>query len=294
MNDEAKLYYFFHNSNEMKTFINRFEFRFLVNRNGNFIGRLRNLFLIVFPNEYKLRVSGSLHKFYKGENHSTFTRRENEFALIELEELIKIPLEKFKVKGIAVGLNIRLNDLPENYLPIPISYRNKLFREYPPKQGNRIIERICNGVEMSSKFYDKSAQFYQTEKVRLYSPLIFRFERVFHKMRGLHKKFNRTHLTAQDLTTELFLVTMAKNHLLHFETIDKKLEMNLSNITPRDYCFIESFPNIPPEIKKKHKESYKKDRSYYLKLKKTLQFSDSKVKELREKFKNEVEKILSD
>ena len=240
-------------------------------------------------------MSNSIHKFFKRENHSTFTRRECESALRDFEQLMKLPLEKFSVKGIAVGLNIRVNDSPENYLPVPISYRGKKFREYPPQQGNRIIERICNGGEMSLKFYDKSAQFYQTEKVRLYSPLIFRFETVVTRMRYLHRKLNRARLTAKELFSEPFISAMAKNQLQLFETIDKKIEMDLSKLTPEEIKIISIMESedLKKGLKEFHPHTFKKDRVKYLKLKNKLQFSDSKVKELREKFRDEAEKILS-
>jgi hypothetical protein len=304
MIDEVKIQSFFNSSYEMNNFIKRSEFSLLPNKVNKFTnevssyrGSFRNLHLKIFTDSRLLKVENSIHKFYKGENYSTFTRRENETALNEFEELIKIPLDRFIVKGIGIGLNISLNDTPEMYLPIPQSYRGKLFRDYPPEQGNRIIERVCKGGEMNLKFYDKSAQYNQNRKTfepKINNPFLFRFEIVFKKMRCLYKILKRTQLTAKELYSESFIIAIAKNHLNLFETIDKKIEMDLSNLTPIDFCLLEKFSEIPPEIKQKHKESYKKNRTYYLKLKKERKFSDSKINEMREKFSDEVTNILSD
>lgn len=293
MNDEAKLYYSFSTSKEMNDFRKRNEFEFLPNRRGGYNGVLRNLFLSVYPNSYTLGIGNSIQKFIKGENYSTFTRRECEEALNELEQILKIPLESLVVRKIATGLNIRVNELPETYLPIPISYRGKKFYIIPPQQGKRIVEVICKGAELSNKFYDKSEQFYRTEKIRLKTPFLFRFETVYHKMTPIYKLLNRERISAKELTTEAFMTAIAKNQLATFETINKKMEMDLSNLTPRDFCLLQSFADIPPEAKKKHAESYRKERSRYNRLKKELQFSDSKVNELRTKFKEEADKILS-
>lgn len=81
--------------------------------------------------------------------------------------------------------------------------------------------------------------------------------------------------------------------LINNGKVEKKVEVDISNLTPNDFCYIASFHETPEKIKKNHKEAYRKDKKYYLKLKKKLKFSDYKLRKLRDILKEDSAKIYS-
>lgn len=83
----------------------------------------------------RLKIEGSLHKYRKGNNYSLFTYEEAKNVLIELSDTIGIPLNRFVVTSIELGLNIQLDKDVANYLHIICSYKSNRFIPMTPLKG---------------------------------------------------------------------------------------------------------------------------------------------------------------
>ena len=57
----------------------------------------------------QLKIAGSLHKYAKGNNYSLFTYEEAKNVLHELSDIIGIPLKRFVVTSMELGLNIKMD-----------------------------------------------------------------------------------------------------------------------------------------------------------------------------------------
>lgn len=110
--------------------------------------------------EYKgrrLNIAGSLHKYAKGDNYSLFTYDEAREVLRELSEIVGIPLNRFVVFSIELGVNIQMDKDVERYLKILHSYKLHPFILMSPLKGtSKFKGSKCTFSEYVIKFYDKT------------------------------------------------------------------------------------------------------------------------------------------
>lgn len=113
--------------------------------------------LKVFYKNKRLELSGSLHKYVKGNNFSMFTYKEAKDALCELSDYIGIPLKQFIVTSIELGINIQLDKDVAHYLNIIHSYKSHPFILMSPLKGTSKFKGCkCVFSEYVIKFYDKT------------------------------------------------------------------------------------------------------------------------------------------
>lgn len=125
---------------------------------------IRNLRIVYAGRQ--LKITGSLHKYAKGNNFSLFTYEEAKNVLHELSGIIGIPLKRFVITSIELGINIQLDAEIERYLNILYSYKLHPFIMMSPLKGtSKLKGRKCVFSEYSIKFYDKT--FEATKKGRL-------------------------------------------------------------------------------------------------------------------------------
>lgn len=121
-------------------------------------GHLRNLTLTVASNG-TLWLKNSLHKYAKGGyNYNPFTPKEAQEAIIDIYIKLGIPLNKFIVTSIEIGVNIKMSEDPMNYINT-IRYYKKKYPFSPMKplaNTSRIKGIFCNLSEYDIKFYDKT------------------------------------------------------------------------------------------------------------------------------------------
>ncbi|AVM53826.1 hypothetical protein JN06_02714 [Bacteroides zoogleoformans] len=110
--------------------------------------------------EYKVRrlnITGSLHKYAKGDNYSLFTYDEARGVLHELSEIVGIPLNRFVVFSIELGVNIQMDRDVERYLKILHSYKLHPFVLMSPLKGtSKFRGNKCTFSKYVIKFYDKT------------------------------------------------------------------------------------------------------------------------------------------
>lgn len=115
----------------------------------------------------QLKISGSLHKYAKGNNYSLFTYEEAKNVLHELSDIIGIPLNLFVVTSMELGLNIQLDKDVVNYLHTICSYKSNRFIPMTPLKGtSRLKGCKCVFSEYSIKFYDKTFEAIKKGRIK--------------------------------------------------------------------------------------------------------------------------------
>lgn len=122
--------------------------------------RDKNIFIKINGATNKLQGYGSLHKFAKGNNYSTFTAQEAINAIIEIGEMMGISLDRFIITCIEIGVNIQMSKDPMRYINMVHSYGKTKKRQFiymrPLKKSSQLRGRLCQFTEYAIKFYDKT------------------------------------------------------------------------------------------------------------------------------------------
>lgn len=115
----------------------------------------------------QLKIAGSLHKYAKGNNYSLFTYEEAKNVLHELSDIIGIPLKRFVVTSMELGLNIKMDKDVANYLHTVYSYKSNRFIPMTPLKGtSRLKGCKCVFSEYSIKFYDKTFEAIKKGRIK--------------------------------------------------------------------------------------------------------------------------------
>lgn len=115
----------------------------------------------------QLKIAGSLHKYAKGNNYSLFTYEEAKNVLHELSDIIGIPLNRFVVTSMELGLNMQLDKDVVNYLHTIYSYKSNRFIPMTPLKGtSRLKGCKCVFSEYSIKFYDKTFEAIKKGRIK--------------------------------------------------------------------------------------------------------------------------------
>lgn len=112
----------------------------------------------------RLKITGSLHKCRKGNNYSLFTYEEAKNVLRELSDIIGIPLNRFVVTSMELGLNIQLDKDVANYLHTIYNYKSNPMT--PLKGTSRLKGYKCVFSEYSIKFYDKTFEAIKKGRIK--------------------------------------------------------------------------------------------------------------------------------
>ena len=115
----------------------------------------------------QLKIAGSLHKYAKGNNYSLFTYEEAKNVLHELSAIIGIPLNRFVVTSMELGLNMQMDKDVVNYLHTIYSYKSNRFIPMTPLKGtSRLKGCKCVFSEYSIKFYDKTFEAIKKGRIK--------------------------------------------------------------------------------------------------------------------------------
>ena len=114
----------------------------------------------------RLEIEGSLHKYAHGNNYDLFTYEEAKVVLVKLSEITGISLDRFIVSSIELGVNLIMNKEPKSYFNILHSYKHNSFIPMSPlKRTNKLMGCKCKLSEYEIKFYDKTFEYIQSEKI---------------------------------------------------------------------------------------------------------------------------------
>lgn len=175
----------------------------------------------------QLKIKGSLHKYSKGNNYSLFTYDEAKKVLHELSDIIGIPLKRFVVTSIELGINIQMNKDVANYLHTIYSYKSNKFIPMAPLKGtSRQKGCKCMFSEYSIKFYDKTFEAIKKGRIKRdeVPANLLRYE--IQLSRKQLKNFGFTNVTGQNLLSPLHytrfkrLMKQIFNKIVFDDTLD--------------------------------------------------------------------------
>lgn len=134
---------------------------------GVYRGAIKNIQLHYYSKGGKLKFSGSIHKFAKGNNYSRYTYSEAVVTLQDLGDLLEIvPLTEFRISNIEVGVNLQLSESPIKYIKTIKQYKGHEFLPMTPR-GIKILGCRCSMSEYEIKFYDKTADHIAENRVKV-------------------------------------------------------------------------------------------------------------------------------
>lgn len=115
----------------------------------------------------RVTVSGSLHKFYHGNNYGLFKRSEIKEAVVRFSNMFLIDADSkdIKITSLEYGVNVITKKEPLRYADCMLYYVNNKFRDCTPKRRTtKVWGRECSTTDFKFKFYDKTLQTELTSK----------------------------------------------------------------------------------------------------------------------------------
>lgn len=238
--------------------------------NNNFYG------LSVSMIENMVYVSGSLHKFYYGNNYTFFTKSDIEHAVKKLCKLLLIqpnePSLKFTL--LEFGINIPTECLPMQYAKLMLMYSNKgFYPSKPPRRSSKHYGTICNLSDYEFKFYDKYLQTLitfkgsQEEKQQLKKMFaesnLLRFEVVYRRVNKMPHLYNLSSLYSND-----FLEFIVDDFTKKYERIIKKKILSISKMSPNEIILYHAGNDLQfwADFKTKSQSKFQEKRKEYDKI----------------------------
>ena len=176
-------------------------------------GYLNSLFVIITENG--VTISGSLSKYYYGNNMYTLSFSEIKSAFKMIENQLGITIEKARVQRLDISENFIVDNPVYNYF----SYLGELTYYKRQEMNNGIY---YNGSNQTILFYDKvHERKLKREKVLdcYIGKNVFRYELRFEHRLG--KLFDRKALYMSDLIDALFFSELVKRYMDQFQKIYK-------------------------------------------------------------------------
>ncbi|WP_309613990.1 hypothetical protein [Flavobacterium sp.] len=189
---------------EFKNFLDNYVKKSPTIRGGWFQVDWRNFRIKYFPNQEKIKVSNSLHKWYNSEvigigeiNYNDFTLLHVKEAISYLEVSLGRNASEMKLLGLfEYGININTNsikpyDIIDRYTSIVTTSVNPFYAFY--EKYNKPSSKFCSFSNYKIKAYDKS------KEAGLTTSNIFRFEIVHHNSIKTRQIFGKKVVTLKDL-----------------------------------------------------------------------------------------------
>ncbi len=146
-----------------------------ITRVANF-GQLQIKITKKIETEYtKIELSGSIHKHNKqGTNFEDFTFVDVVNTINQVCDLLKLPPNKFVIKHIEYGVNIKPTHSATNILNSIVAYKGKRYeiREY---KGTGYMKRFCLS-QYDVKIYDKSKQYSLASNLLRFELKVFKMQ----------------------------------------------------------------------------------------------------------------------
>lgn len=223
-----------------------------------YIAKIEGIRIELYDNT--LKISNSLHKFFKGNNHSDFYYSEIIQSIDLLGNILQISPSKMYITKLEFGIN----QFFDNYQVILNSinhYKNKEFDKMKSKSK-------CYGMKLSMeevyiKIYNKSEQVYFLNRERI-SPNILRLEI------GLSGKQLSFIPNVEALKHFDILNKLKEKFLYYFDKIVFDEAYNLDKIENRDLelLYAGENPKFWTEYSRQNREVAKKRKQKYNKIRK--------------------------
>lgn len=237
------------------------------NREGKYIyhhSKLRGDLVAKINLQGVLSIENSLHKFFHNNNFTDFTLSEVQTSIKQIEDLLKIPSDEFRLKKIELGLNL-INDgqFYEQFGQYKMSgYENM-------RSGKKIYGRKFYLTDFNIKAYDKYLETKLNPNSIMVSDMgvivsknLNRLEIEFKRMREL----NRCGLIMLSDLMNKDIMERAINRVLEkFSAVEinKSYDYSLISSRERELLFAGRNPDFWAMEKINNKNTYKKKRSTY-------------------------------
>lgn len=222
-------------------------------------GKLRNLKIFWYPS--KVFISNSIHKFWLGNNYTNFHLCDMKAAIETLNYATGINFNDAIITKLEHGCNIVANAV-KAYRSLK-SYKSKDF--YFMRDKGKEYGAVCDFTDYRIKGYDKSYQVKQVDGININESL-FRWEIALNRMRSLEGVLNTSPITIRDLLMPDSWQVLAKDSILKYKKTVKMEQLNLHKLksTHEKRVLAEMLvPEIREDLKRHHKETYKRDRRIY-------------------------------
>jgi len=242
------------------------KFRLNPEYNGNFVRaytvKHRNLKISLTANQAPiLKITNSLHKYFKGNNFSDFTFSEINDALFKLEYDLNRPIFTGKIIKLDYGLNLDLD--AEKVYPYFKSYKGNEFNKMKSKgktYGAKVI-LSQSAIKGYNKTLENNRNRNALEKLKTN---IFRFEIEVRKMIHLRKRTKSIPImTVRDLLDVKNYQLLREDILNKYDHIRKDIFIDLAKLTIGEKKTLATMKDeqIKLSVKRDHKDSYKKCRA---------------------------------
>lgn len=244
----------------------------------NYVADIRGLKVVL--EDDMLFISNSLHKFFKGDNYSDFTRSELIESIDLLSDNLGVSDDSIVPTFLEFGINTSFLDVTA-YLDSMALYKGKSF--YPMKKSSVEYGRKVEMCEVFAKAYDKSKEFLLHYKIPCPINDLLRVEI------GLKGKRQLSFIPSlADLKKEETLRLLRQKLLYYFELIEFDECYNLQGISNRDLelLYAGKNPEFWKDYRKSNTEVSKKRRQEYKKLcseRAMIGLKDEAIQKIKEK-----------
>lgn len=147
----------------------------------------RHLHFKIYPNG-RVEIKGSLHKYWKLENHSDFSFQELRECILDLCQNFKINPLQARINNLEFAVNIRPSYNPFSFCDHVIGYLDGLKPFKEMDDCIPVIGFMCQRSEYTVKVYDKGLQ-YKDELKQIYDKSfnVLRFEKAVNRMRSIQQ-----------------------------------------------------------------------------------------------------------
>jgi len=208
-----------------------------------------------------LKITNSLHKYYKGNNHSDFSYSEIKDALFKLSDDLSLSIFNGRITRLDYGLNLPMD--AEKIYPLFKSYKGKEFDKL--KNRRNLYGKKVFLSQMAIKGYNKT---FENNKNRNSSEKlamnVFRFEIEVSKMVHIQKRKKPIPiLKVKDLLEVKNLQLLKEDILNKYDSIEKDVFINFDQLTIGELKTLAAMeaPLFRQAIKKRFPNSYKKCRA---------------------------------
>jgi hypothetical protein len=243
--------------------------------------KMNNLYMKLCGNQ--LYVSNSLHKMYKGNNYESFTYKE----VCEAFELLNnvLPINIYTSKIIKISFGIVIKEDAQKVLNEWQYYLGKVY--LPMKHKNKTYGAKYFLTDYQIKGYDKTFEVKNHNQINL-NENFFRFEIDNCRPRILNNKTNNIGvIEVSDIVDKVKFEKIGKMVLYKYNKIEKKPKLDITTLSLKQlrvYAEMNDY-EVKEAIKKRHTNTYKKDRTEYGKIIRNLKkstFQDEVIAKLKQ------------
>ncbi len=134
---------------------------------------------------HRVEITGSLHKYWRGENYSTFTCNDLQQTITDLCLKFNINSLEARLHNLEFGVNVSPHFNPYEFCRGLIAFKDESFSKFKTEGKQKIqIGFECCKNQYTVKVYDKGKQYFKSENILRYEVRVSKME--FLKSTGVY------------------------------------------------------------------------------------------------------------